>query len=425
MTNLASDTFTGANNAAFSSTWTTGATPTGGSTTIQSNRGRFLTGNNAGTYQGNNRISRLVNITAPVDAVALFSFIYNAAPHSYPRFYIRSANTTLDGMGGYYFEIDPDNNQYSMGVGVSYTNTTFPTNTSSDLIPMTWVSGTKYWVRFGVVGSAVKMRLWLDGNAEPNTWDKVATDTTVTTASSGCGFTVGAGATSGGAETWDVDDFSLDTTFPTLSGTVSGNLSLSGTVTAQNIRPAGVSGNLSLAGTVTARNIRSAGTTGNLSLSSTVTAQAVQGVGLTGNLSLTGIVSATAQAPTTTGVLGNLSLTGTVTAVTGFYFRTPSYREHPDVWHPLIRRTYLDVGYSLLKTNGSYKMYRDVDPDLMDLADQVYLGGHIYFIDPNEAQDLRNAGYGIYVTGDLSDPIPDIDLSQYGTGVYGTGPYGD
>src|SRR3954462_13808093 len=104
MSNLATDTFTGANGAAWSSTWTTGMNPSAGAVipSIQSNRGRLTTGSTGG-YFGNDRIARRVNITAPVDAVFLFSFQWTTGDEAYPRFYIRSTNTALDTQGGYWF----------------------------------------------------------------------------------------------------------------------------------------------------------------------------------------------------------------------------------------------------------------------------------------------------------------------------------
>jgi hypothetical protein len=215
MAALASDTFTGPNGSAFSATWTTGINPAaGGSTLIQSNAGRFTTGSVAGTYQSTNRIARRVAITAPVNAVALFSIRWPTAVRAYPRFYIRSTNTALDTQGGYWIELNPDLNNWSIGKGTAYASTSLPTNTTADRVAKTWVAGAKYWVRFGVVGSELKARVWDDGSPEPAHWERTATDVTHAGAGSGCGLTIGAGSTSGGGETVDLDDFSLITAFP-------------------------------------------------------------------------------------------------------------------------------------------------------------------------------------------------------------------
>lgn len=228
MSNLASDTFTGSNGAAWSSTWTLGRNPNTGAVTpsIQSNRGRLTTGS-AGSYNGNDRISRRVNITAPVDAVALFSFQWTTGDEAYPSFWIRSTNTALDTQGGYAIEINKGSNTWKIIKSSSYAGTDLSSNQSK-----TWTTNVKYWCRFGVVGDLIRARIWDDGSSEPTTWTVSTTDSTHTTAGSGCGISVGGGAAA--SRTFDIDDFSLDTTWPetllessiTLTNTVTSTASL-------------------------------------------------------------------------------------------------------------------------------------------------------------------------------------------------------
>lgn len=315
---LASDTFTGTNGAAWSSTWTTGLTPTGGSTQIQGNAGRFTTGSNAGTYQGSNRIARRVNITAPANAVALFSFTWPTLKRCYPGFWIRSTNTSLDSQGGYAIIVNPDLNNWAIQERASYSGASLPTGTSGDNVAFAFTAGVKYWCRFGAVGSAIKARIWEDGDPEPSTWDKEATDTTYTTGGSGCGFSIGAGATSGGLETIDIDDFLLEDAFPaaapiemdstsalTLGRTGTAfvskfaasttNLGFSVSGVASVLRPAAGASALTIAATSTATPTRMVGGASSLSLSTSATGTTTKPV--SGSLAL--VLAATATATRT------------------------------------------------------------------------------------------------------------------------------
>jgi hypothetical protein len=234
MSNLATDTFTGTNGAAWSATWTTGRDGGGGGTaTIQSNAGRILVGTSPDI-----RTARRVNITAPVDAVALFKFKFNAATpgNCFPQYFVRSTNTTLDTQGGYRVLMDRAGS-WEVAKSVSYsqsalTNTLTGTTTA---ISKTFTDGVWYWVRFGAVGSAIKARVWDDGSGEPGSWQWESTDTTYTTAGSGTGITV-SGATS---VQFDMDDFSLDTVFPGTahSADATNTLTLTQTSTTVSSRP--------------------------------------------------------------------------------------------------------------------------------------------------------------------------------------------
>ncbi|GAB6898604.1 hypothetical protein [Kineosporia succinea] len=210
MTSLASDSFTGTDGTAWSaSTWTTGSSPTGSSATIVGNAGRLTTG--TGT-SGSARVARRVNITAPADAVVLFKFRWPTGDECYPRWYVRSTNTSLDSQGGYWVELNRPAGQMSIGKGSSYTNATLPTGTSADLVTKSFSANTWYWCRFGVVGTALKARVWLDGTAEPSSWDVTATDSSISSAGSGTGITLGTGSVQNGK--FDVDELSLDSAFP-------------------------------------------------------------------------------------------------------------------------------------------------------------------------------------------------------------------
>lgn len=439
MSNLASDAFTGTNGAAWGSTWTTGLNPAaGGGTTIQGNAGQLITGNTAGT---NSRIARRVNITAPTDAVALFRFQWPGASRGFFQFWIRSTDTALDTQGGYVFELDGTSNVWSLGRNASFSGTQIGTSQTQ-----TQTTGQYYWVRFGIVGSTIRARVWQDGNAEPGTWGIDTTDATITAAGSGAGFSFDSGTNNAVAL---VDDFSLDTTWPTLNGSVTGTSTASSTITAQRRDSGSVTGTVTGSGTVTAQRRDNGSVTGTSTASSTVTAQRRGNGSVSAAVTATGTVTASATSPlmgtvtgtatassaitgmvippANTGVVGLSTASAVVTAVTGFTFRTPSQKLHPYDMHPLIRRTYLNVGVSIMRFGNSYKSYTDVDPDLMSQADAVYLGGHVYFVSIPEADRLRNAGYGQWlgdIPGSPDEDFEPIDYSQYGVGDYGTGPYG-
>jgi hypothetical protein len=73
-------------------------------------------------------------------------------------------------------------------------------------------------MRFGVVGSSVKLRVWADGGSEPSTWNYEETDTTYTLAAP---MGVRAGPGNLGSRIFELDDMSVDTTWPVsnISGT--------------------------------------------------------------------------------------------------------------------------------------------------------------------------------------------------------------
>lgn len=266
MTTLATDTWTGTNGDPWGSTWTTGLTPTGGGATIQSNAGRLTCGTTGG-YSGADRVARRVNITAPTDAVALFKFRWPGGEETFPLFYVRSTNTSLDTQGGYFVSFDFGGDSVAVGVGSSYSSTDL------DTFPFTFAADTWYWCRFGIVGSALKARVWADGGSEPAAWDSEVTDTTHATAGSGCGFTVGAGAA--GGERWEVDDFSLEDVFPSTAGTVTGTLVGSATVTAVTDTAGSVTGSLVGTATVSGASESSGSAAGTLVGSASVTGATV------------------------------------------------------------------------------------------------------------------------------------------------------
>jgi hypothetical protein len=82
-----------------------------------------------------------------------------------------------------------------------------------------------------------------------------------------------------------------------------------------------------------------------------------------------------------------------------FFFSPPTYRQRPRSRHGLIGRTYVDVGYTILRFGDSYQQFIDPDPEQITAADAAFPGGRIYEITEDEANRLIEAGYDYWVTG--------------------------
>jgi hypothetical protein len=135
--------------------------------------------------------------------------------------------------------------------------------------------------------------------------------------------------------------------------------------------------------------------------------------------------SATPDAPNGTAVAFDATVV-TFLFQTIVYFTTPVVKERwPIRHHGLWSRMHTDRGQSILRYGSQVKAITTPSVNDMETADAVYIGGRIYAITHDEADLLRAAGYGHWLSDDPHTPIPEIDYSQYGVGVYGTGPYGD
>lgn len=404
MTTLLSDAFTGTDGTVWNaSNWTTGQTGTASTSLILGNAGRLTTGSATG-YASASRISRRANITAPADAVWSSRIRFNSS-EIYPQIYVRSTDTQLDTQGGYRVALDSTNAQWEVAKVSSFTQTPLQTATSFTYTVNTW-----YRIIFGVVGSAIKFQIYLDGAAQPSTWTYQVTDTTITAAGP-VGITAGAG--NAAATTFDIDDVVITDTFPLLPQTQSIDSTKA----------------LAFTSTATATTILNPSTTQALVMHGMADIGVTRVVAATQALTITGIATAAIAAPT---VFQNISavqvMTMTSTADTApllFFFTTPSVREHRNRRHRLWARTYLDRGQSILKFGTSYQQIDVPGDDQIEAADAAYIGGRIYAISQGEASALRSAGYANWVNLDPTVPIDQIDFSQYGAGAYGSGPYGD
>lgn len=77
-------------------------------------------------------------------------------------------------------------------------------------INFAWVINTWYRIRLRCIGSSIKAKIWLDGDAEPGTWDIDVTNSDVT-AGGWNGMWTFLGGASGGTENFDFDFFSYAT----------------------------------------------------------------------------------------------------------------------------------------------------------------------------------------------------------------------
>jgi hypothetical protein len=356
LTTLASDTWTGTDADPWGATWTTGSTPAGGSALIQGNAGRLTTGS-AGGYAGADRVARRVDITAPVDACVLFRFRWPDGDECFPRFYVRSTNTALDTQGGYYVSLNRPSGNWSIGKSSAYTSTTLGTT-----VTYTFTSGAWYWVRFGVVGDAVKARVWADGASEPTTWDREVTDTTHTVAGSGCGFTVGGGAL--GQREFDVDDLTLDDVFPTV---VEGSAALStaAALSAAALADVQATAALSSAAALAAAALADVQASADLSTAATVTAAALAdvqasaalatGSALAGGGDVTQLAGAGLSTASALTVTGDVEKVATAALTSGSVLSVVAYvTAEPDVISGAPTVKIRDAGYGFLGEASEY-----------------------------------------------------------------------
>jgi cytoskeletal protein CcmA (bactofilin family) len=314
---LASDSFTGTTGAAWNtSLWGDGLSPTGSSSLINANVGRLTCGTSTATTGGSSgRTARriLLPSSSMVDAVALFKFRWPTGDECYPRFYCRSTNTLLDSQGGYYIEINRPAGVYYIGKNSgSYGGGSLPTGAatnsvlSGELISRSFSANTWYWCRFGVVGSSVRARIWTDGASEPTAWDFSVTDTTFTTGGQGAGFSLGNGSTPNSK--FEIDDFSLDSTFSSVT-TVSGVAA-----TASFTAPAGTT---AAGRAVSGPAAASAATAvnGSLTVASTISADTIVGYlnALAGDAGIGAFLPGNVSSATASAVPGDLAIGSSIT----------------------------------------------------------------------------------------------------------------
>lgn len=424
-----------------------------GTKQIQTNTGQMTVGSANGAYGGNDRSSAntsLANTTTDAVVVAKVRFLnttgggVNATQDNlYPSIWVR-ANSTLDSASGYKVEIDPFDKKWHVvrvqAYGGTNTAPVADATTGTGFTVNTW-----YWIAFGVVGTNVRFQFWQDGTAQPTSWLVNATDSFI--ASGSVGLSAGKADVNGAKMQWD--DVTVYSTFaealPT-AGTVTGATTFGSTITGMRTGSGAVTGASTFGSSVTGRRTDSRTATGASTFSASVSGVSFLGGSATGATTFgSSITGATTQGGSAQGdTVFNAVVTGTnqpvgqaqgntvfgadVRGGVGLYFTSPIQRQHPKDRHPLIARTWIPVGVTLMKFGNSYRTYIDRDPELVAQADKVYVGGHLYFVDFAEVEALRQAGYGQWLSefpptsGGVDYQL--TDYSQYGTGIYGTGPFG-
>lgn len=315
--------FTGTNGAALPSGSGTGFVngqigTVGGSTTIQGNAARLLTGD--GSYSGPGRTSQRANITNPTNVVWV-SKIRNNGDECYPQIYIRGQLSSLDTQSGYRVELNHVTGSWEIAVVSGYTQTPISGASSA----FTFTANQDYWVLFGIVGTDLRFKVWQDGNAEPayavsgsptsQTW--TGTNSTISAAGY-VGVSVGTGNLAN--RSFFFDEVTIYDTFPT-STAFTGSRALSGTATLTQSGTPAVSGSAGLSGSGTLSGVGVPGASGSASGSGSGTLGATGSPGVTFPVSLSGSGTLTATgAPATSGAVsrsatGTLALSGTAASV--------------------------------------------------------------------------------------------------------------
>ncbi len=182
--------------------WTTSHV-NGAATTIQTNRGRLSVPNTSGA------VARVTATAASMaDQDLLVSYIVaNTTNRAYQTFWLRgSGDWTGAGRpnNGYRVQIQSDSSTIVWGKSVANTTTDFTSVVGAN----STTAGAKQWIRFQAVGTTIRFRTWLDGNAEPTTWAGSVTDTDVASGKLQISL-ARAGSGTLGANDVDLDDLTL------------------------------------------------------------------------------------------------------------------------------------------------------------------------------------------------------------------------
>jgi chitodextrinase len=170
---LFSDSFTGADGASWSPSWTAGAAS--GTVDIQSGAGRIAMDDVSGAYS---RV-QLTGLAAQADSELLTSYSWSSTTAlSYLSVYLR-------GSGGWQNAYRPKNG-YGLQLQSNSATVTVQKNLNSVTSTVQSVAGgqavttAKQWLRLRVSGSTIQFKIWTDGTTEPAAWKATNTDTSVT-----------------------------------------------------------------------------------------------------------------------------------------------------------------------------------------------------------------------------------------------------
>jgi hypothetical protein len=172
---LFSDTWPGANGAAWGTGWT--VSNSAGTVDTQTNAGRLQFNNTSGAYAR----AQLSGVAARSNSQVLFSYRWTATGASaYFSVNLRGSGGWLNAYrprSGYGVEFSSSSNTITVMKAVNGTNTNLATVSAPAQI-----TTAKQWVRMRVSGSTIQFKRWLDGQTEPTAWTSTVTDSSVTTA---------------------------------------------------------------------------------------------------------------------------------------------------------------------------------------------------------------------------------------------------
>lgn len=396
-----------------------GINTTAANTTLQSNVGRMDTGSQS-SYNG--KCSRFINYTDQANAEIYIEFKYTAA-ESFFDVMLRSDNSG-DGSDGYQFLA-------ARGGTVKIYKVQSFNSTNLGSYSFTIADNTWYSIRFQVIGTNQKAKIWATAGSEPGSWNISASDSAITAA--GGALLTARGGGSGGA-TIDVDNLVFS------DGSVITNITAIETVTGTET----VTGSL-----VSKSSSDTSGTTADVS----------GGQGRSDNEnSLATDLGAIAGTPIFATDTGGSSDAVTVynAVISGYEFMTSSetqlltvppipivdyefihyqdlarrvgrgpyrftlpYTEGPRAQHRFFRRISDHRGLTLLRIGGLFQLLEEPTYEDFQSADRIYIGGYSYLITDDEAQELGDAGYDAYIENFIYIPEAFYGTGQYGVSVYG------
>lgn len=204
------ETFTGTNGSAPSTTrFVTSVVGTGSTIDIQGNELRLLTGTtNPSESRAICRDDSSTNFNLGVVEVLALYDPGATLQQQFPAIILRTTND-WDGShphmptSGYAFEIDPSSASSNVLV---YKHVSGTFTAISSLATFAATASTKFFVRVQAVGTALRMRIWNNGSAEPTTWLIDVTDASLASG----GVQVRNFSAAGANRTTLVDSLSVD-----------------------------------------------------------------------------------------------------------------------------------------------------------------------------------------------------------------------
>lgn len=123
------------------------------------------------------------DVESPNDGEILAKFRFTAGASSIHYLFFILRGSGSDGSENFYdVNLTPNGNTFALHKIVNGSTDTLD-STSKTMNLDTW-----YWIRFQVIGTALKARFWADGASEPGTWDFEETDSDLSNGWVGTGY---------------------------------------------------------------------------------------------------------------------------------------------------------------------------------------------------------------------------------------------